>query len=63
MQGISRQQFEALQPQYGPLHEARPDGSVFAVAITALADSRGPHMRQQQASALRRITLCRAKGL
>jgi len=40
-QGLSRKQFEAIQPDFGRMHAASTDGSVFAVALTVQADEEG----------------------
>ena len=40
-QGMSRKQFEAIRPDFGRMHAASTDGSVFAVALTTQADEEG----------------------
>ena len=41
LQGMSRQQFEAIQPDTGRMLAASTDGSIFAVALTVQADNEG----------------------
>ena len=41
LQGISREQFEAIKPDFARLQAASTDGAVFAVAITVPADEEG----------------------
>ncbi len=41
LQGMSRKQFEAIQPDTGRMLAASTDGSIFAVALTVQADDEG----------------------
>ena len=41
LQGMNRRQFEAIQPDPGRMLAASTDGSIFAVALTTMADDEG----------------------
>ena len=40
-QGISREQFEGIKPDYARMHAASTDDAIFAVALTVPADEDG----------------------
>lgn len=44
-QGITREQFEGLKPDFARMHAASTDGAVFAVAVTVPADDDGARVR------------------
>jgi len=61
-QGLSRKQFEAIQPDFGRMHAASTDGAVFAVALTVQADEEGASIctnMQYSMHSSQDITACR----